>query len=51
MRNKQRACERIGIKSTRHDLPSTSDPSDLIDLVGNLNKDEGVDGILVKVHS
>ena len=48
VRNKQRACERIGIKSTRHDLPSTSDPSDLIDLVYNLNKDEGVDGILVQ---
>lgn len=48
VRNKQRACERIGIKSTRYDLPSTSNPSDLIDLVDNLNKDVGVDGILVQ---
>ena len=48
VKNKQRACERIGIKSTRYDLPSTSTPSDLIDLVDNLNKDVGVDGILVQ---
>ena len=45
VRNKQRACERIGIK--KHSLrPPDQQPLDLIDLVDNLNKDVGVDGIL-----
>ena len=48
VRNKQRACERIGIKSTRYDLPRSCDPEDLMELIERLNEDEEVDGILVQ---
>ena len=48
VRNKQRACERIGIKSTRYDLPRSCDPEGLMELIERLNEDEEVDGILVQ---
>ncbi len=48
VRNKERACKRIGIDSTRVDLPSTCSPEDLENLIGEFNEDPGVDGILVQ---
>ena len=48
VRNKEKACRRIGIRSTRYDLPGDSKQSDLISLIEELNADEEVDGILVQ---
>ena len=49
VRNKQRACERIGIKSTRYDLPRSCDPEDLMELIERLNEDEEVDLSLIHI--
>ena len=48
VRNKERACKRIGIRSTRYDLPEDSNHEDLISLIKKLNDDQEVDGILVQ---
>ena len=48
VRNKERACKRIGIRSTRHDLPGDSVQDDLVSLIQELNDDQDVDGILVQ---
>ena len=48
VRNKEKACRRIGIRSTRYALPGDSKQSDLISLIEELNADEEVDGILVQ---
>jgi methylenetetrahydrofolate dehydrogenase (NADP+)/methenyltetrahydrofolate cyclohydrolase len=48
VRNKQRACERCGILSTRIDLPSTATQDDILEIVGDLNTDDSVHGILVQ---
>jgi len=48
VRNKEKACRRIGIRSTRYDLPGDSEQSDLISLIEELNADQEVDGILVQ---
>ena len=48
VRNKQRACERCGILSTRIDLPPTATQDDILEIVANLNADDSVHGILVQ---
>ena len=48
VRNKERACKRIGIRSTRYDLPGDSVQDDLVSLIQELNDDQDVDGILVQ---
>ena len=48
VRNKKRACERTGIKSTRVDLPNNVTQEDLMRVVANLNSDNSVHGILVQ---
>ncbi|MBH32899.1 MAG: bifunctional methylenetetrahydrofolate dehydrogenase/methenyltetrahydrofolate cyclohydrolase FolD [Euryarchaeota archaeon] len=48
VRNKEKACKRIGIRSTRYDLPEDSNHDDLISLVRKLNDDPEVDGILIQ---
>lgn len=48
VRNKERACERVGIASTRIDLASDVNQEDLISAVQKLNSDESVHGILVQ---
>ena len=48
VRNKQRACERCGIKSTRIDLPNDVSQEQLMRVVAKLNSDESVHGILVQ---
>ena len=48
VRNKQRACERCGIKSTRIDLPNDVSQDQLIQVVMDLNADDSVHGILVQ---
>jgi len=48
VRNKRRACERAGILSISHDLPTSTSQAELLDLIAKLNDDPAVDGILVQ---
>jgi methylenetetrahydrofolate dehydrogenase (NADP+)/methenyltetrahydrofolate cyclohydrolase len=48
IRNKQRACERCGILSTRIDLPSRTTLEGILEVVTELNDDSSVHGILVQ---
>ena len=49
VRNKERACEKCGMKSTLHRLASETTQDELMDLVGRLNADASVHGILVQL--
>ena len=48
VRNKQMACERCGISSTRIDLPATATQEDILGIVAEMNADDSVHGILVQ---
>ena len=45
---KERACDRLGIKSIRHSLSTDSTVEELTNLIDSLNSDESVHGILVQ---
>ncbi|MSP39887.1 MAG: bifunctional methylenetetrahydrofolate dehydrogenase/methenyltetrahydrofolate cyclohydrolase FolD [Deltaproteobacteria bacterium] len=49
VRNKEKACLEVGIKSFEHFLPATISERDLLALVHQLNKDKAVHGILVQL--
>jgi methylenetetrahydrofolate dehydrogenase (NADP+)/methenyltetrahydrofolate cyclohydrolase len=49
VRNKQRACEKVGIHSVTHLLPSTTDERTLLTCIEELNVDPHVHGILVQL--
>lgn len=49
VRNKEKACKEVGIKSFEHFLPATVSEKDLLALVHQLNKDKHVHGILVQL--
>jgi len=49
VRNKQKACERVGIASTLHRLPATTTTDTLLELVSRLNQSVDVHGILVQL--
>jgi methylenetetrahydrofolate dehydrogenase (NADP+) / methenyltetrahydrofolate cyclohydrolase len=49
IRNKREACEEAGIRSVHHGLATETPEGELLDLVGSLNADEEVDGILVQL--
>ncbi len=49
VRNKQRACEEIGIASTVIELPEDTKEEELLSVVAELNADAGVHGILVQL--
>lgn len=49
VRNKRRACERVGIESQLHRLPSDTDQETLLEWIAKLNKDASVHGILVQL--
>jgi methylenetetrahydrofolate dehydrogenase (NADP+)/methenyltetrahydrofolate cyclohydrolase len=49
VRNKVKACEQVGIKSTRVDLSATTSQKELMSVIHRLNEDSGVDGILVQL--
>ena len=49
VRNKRRACERVGVESQFHHLPADASQEDLLNLVAKLNKDHAVHGILVQL--
>jgi len=48
VRNKRRACEAAGVLSLSHDLPASTSEAELLALIGQLNDDPTVDGILVQ---
>jgi methylenetetrahydrofolate dehydrogenase (NADP+)/methenyltetrahydrofolate cyclohydrolase len=49
VRSKNRATAEAGMVSFAHNLPDTISQEELLDLVGELNTDERVDGILVQL--
>ena len=48
VRNKRKACEKVGITSIAHDLPASTSEADLFSLIDRLNNDANIDGILVQ---
>src|SRR5436309_485454 len=49
VRNKRRACEKVGMMSVHHELPATTSQAELLALVDRLNADPAVHGILVQL--
>ncbi len=49
VRNKQQACERVGMESRLHRLSAASAEEDLLALISKLNKSDEVHGILVQL--
>lgn len=49
VRNKQRACERVGITSQLHRLDEDATEEDVLSLISKLNKNPDVHGILVQL--
>jgi methylenetetrahydrofolate dehydrogenase (NADP+)/methenyltetrahydrofolate cyclohydrolase len=49
IKGKRRACGRIGIDSVEHNLTADASQADLLALVDKLNRDAGIDGILVQL--
>ena len=49
VRNKRRACQRVGIDSKLHQLPDDTSEEQLLELIARLNKDHTIHGILVQL--
>ena len=49
IKGKRRACKRVGMESVEHDLPADASQDAVLSAVEHLNRDEGVDGILVQL--
>ena len=49
VRNKRKACEKVGIDSWQHELPQATTQAELLALVDQLNNDPHVHGILVQL--
>ena len=49
VRNKEKACELVGINSYKYELPAETTEGELLELVEKLNNDDKVDGILVQL--
>ena len=49
VRNKARACERVGIANSTILLPADTSEAELLDCIARLNADPSVDGILVQL--
>ena len=49
VRNKRRACEKVGMTSWLHELPASTSPGELLSLVNRLNQDSAVHGILMQL--
>jgi methylenetetrahydrofolate dehydrogenase (NADP+)/methenyltetrahydrofolate cyclohydrolase len=48
VRNKRKACDKVGIRSIAHDLPANTSEADLFALIDSINNDPSIDGILVQ---
>ncbi len=49
VRNKRKACEKVGIYSEEHKLPDETTEEELLELVNKLNNDDKIHGILVQL--
>ncbi len=49
VKGKHRACGEVGMRSLHHGLPAETSEEELLGLVGELNRDPDVDGILVQL--
>lgn len=49
VRNKEKACELVGVYSEKHELPADTDQDTLLTLIDQLNKDDKIHGILVQL--
>ncbi len=49
VRNKEKACEKLGIRSFRYHLPEKAECSEILDLIDSLNANPEVHGILVQL--
>lgn len=49
VRNKEKACEKVGIVSKAFRLPDTTTQEELENLIDDLNKDDSVNGILLQL--
>lgn len=49
VRNKRKACEKVGIYSEEHRLSGDTSEQELLDLVDKLNNDDNIHGILVQL--
>ena len=49
IKGKRRACKRIGMESIERNLPGTANQGQVLNLISELNSDDGVDGILVQL--
>ncbi|HEU4737764.1 MAG TPA: bifunctional methylenetetrahydrofolate dehydrogenase/methenyltetrahydrofolate cyclohydrolase FolD [Solirubrobacterales bacterium] len=49
IRSKRRTSEEVGMRSVHHGVDASTSEAELLDLVGELNADDGVDGILVQL--
>ena len=47
--NKRRLTEEVGMRSIHHELDAETETAQLLELVGELNRDDDVDGILVQL--
>jgi methylenetetrahydrofolate dehydrogenase (NADP+) / methenyltetrahydrofolate cyclohydrolase len=49
VKNKRKACDKVGMESWLHELPGTASQAELLALVDRLNRDPNVHGILVQL--
>ncbi len=49
VRRKREACEEVGIRSSHHEPDGSISQEELLDLVGELNESDAIDGILVQL--
>ena len=49
VRNKEKACKEVGIRSKEHLLPASVSEKELLLLIQNLNRDKEIHGILVQL--
>ncbi len=49
VRNKEKACAEVGIRSVEHLLPASAPERELLELIARLNEDRAIHGILVQL--
>jgi methylenetetrahydrofolate dehydrogenase (NADP+)/methenyltetrahydrofolate cyclohydrolase len=49
VKNKEKACKEVGIRSEEHLLPATASEKELLALIQSLNRDKEIHGILVQL--
>jgi methylenetetrahydrofolate dehydrogenase (NADP+)/methenyltetrahydrofolate cyclohydrolase len=49
VRHKEKGCEEVGFHHVTHRMPADTPEQDVLDLIGSLNADQSIDGILVQL--